>query len=120
MTDTLEQHQIERDADLPLAFTGEVIAEAHSYETGKLRWTELTLYRTSSGKYVLHEEGITEVDDEDDRSSAYVSEDAGELIASLYKVNARGKRYLTKLAQELVARAAVADPGIRAHYVVEV
>jgi hypothetical protein len=117
---TEDQHVIERDSDVPLRFTGAPIASASSYEPGKDRWTQLTLYLTSTGRYVLHEEGLTDVDGEDDRSDAYVADDAATLIAGLYKVNVRGKRYLTRLALSLIEDAAVSDDGVRAAYFVEV
>lgn len=109
---------IDRDGDLPIRFTGELIAEVDSHEPGKLRWTELSAYRTSKGAYVLHEEGLTDVEGEADRSSAIVSEDAAAFVASLYKVNDSGRPYITRLAQDLLTSAAQTDPAIgRAAYV---
>lgn len=118
MTD--EQHVIERDGDMPLRFTGTQIASASSHEPGKDRWTELTLYRTTTGRYVLHEEGLSDVDGEEDRSTGYAADDAATLIAGLYKVNARGKRYLTRTALTLIEDAAGVDDGVRGAFFVEV
>lgn len=131
MTDTLHltdkdtelfmiETTIERDSDLPIRFTGEIIAEVDSYVPGKSRWTALNLYRTSTGRYVLHEEGLTEIDGESDRSSAVVASDVDELIGELYKVNASGKRYMTRLAQDLLFEASAVDGDIQAACVVEV
>ena len=116
MTETI----IDRDGDLPIRFTGELLAEADSFEPAKLRWTEIALYRTSSGRYVLHEEGLSKIDGEADRSSAFVADDANELIDKLYRINAQGKRYITRMAQDLIAQAAIRDSEIAAACVVEV
>ena len=115
-----EQHVIERDGDMPLRFSGTAVGTASSYEPGKDRWTELTLYRTTSEKYVLHEEGMTDVDGEEDRSTGWAADDAAALIASLYKENARGKRYLTRTAIGLIESAAERDDAIAAALYVEV
>lgn len=116
MTETI----IERDGDLPIRFIGELVAEVDSYTPGKLRWTALSAYRTSTGKYVLHEEGLTEVEGEGDRSSAIVSEDAGKFVVSLYKVNDAGRPYITRLAQDLLAEVAKVDDEVGAAGFVEV
>lgn len=115
-----EQHVIERDSDMPLRFSGKAVATASSYEPGKSRWTELTLYRTTSGRYVLHEEGLTDVAGEEDRSTGWAADDADAVIASLYKENAAGKRYLTRTAIGLIESAAERDDAIAAALYVEV
>lgn len=111
---------IDRDGDLPIRFSGELIAEVDSNQQGKLRWTQLSAYRTSTGKYVLHEEGLTEVAGEGDRSSAIVSEDAGKFVVSLYKVNDAGRPYITRLAQDLLVKMAEVDDKVAAALFVEV
>jgi DNA-binding PadR family transcriptional regulator len=49
-----------------------------------------------------------------------VADDANELIDKLYRINAQGKRYITRMAQDLIAQAAIRDSEIAAACVVEV
>lgn len=61
-TDDMETFTLTNDDGRDVRFTGEIIAEASSRRhTGnsQSRWTELTLYRTASGKFVCYEVGRT-------------------------------------------------------------
>ena len=55
-------YRVKRDGEKDLKFSGELIAEAsdHSHQGSRQnRWTEMRLYKTTSGKFVLVEEHIT-------------------------------------------------------------
>ncbi len=50
-----------KDGQRPLTFVGWKIAEADSQSGNDARWTELGLYRTLTGKYVLEKVGRSDV-----------------------------------------------------------
>lgn len=50
-----------RDNQRPLTFTGYLLAESDSQSGNDVRWTELTLYRTSSGRYIVQKIGRSDV-----------------------------------------------------------
>lgn len=49
------------DGTRPLTFTGWLVAASDSQSGMDVRWTELTLYRTTSGKYILEKVGRSDV-----------------------------------------------------------
>jgi hypothetical protein len=49
------------DGTRPLTFTGHQVAAADSQSGFDVRWTELTLYQTTSGKYILEKVGRSDV-----------------------------------------------------------
>lgn len=57
---------------------------------------------------------------EKDRNWAQVSEDPGAVIEALYKYDDSGARYLTHVAQRLMAEAALVDKGIEEAYTIEI
>lgn len=50
-----------KDGQRPLTFQGWKIADADSQSGSDVRWTELTLYKTLSGRYVLEKIGRSDV-----------------------------------------------------------
>lgn len=50
-----------RDGQRPLTFTGRLLAESDSQTGNDVRWTELTLYVTTNGKYVIEKVGRSDV-----------------------------------------------------------
>lgn len=50
-----------RDGQRPITFMGWKLAEANSQTGTDIRWTELTLYVTTSGKFVLEKIGRSDV-----------------------------------------------------------
>lgn len=61
MTPGTEERFNVRDGQRPLTFQGWKIAEADSQSGEDVRWTELTLYKTLTGKYVLEKIGRSDV-----------------------------------------------------------
>lgn len=49
----MTQHRIEPDSGPDLVFEGELVASVSSFEDGRVQWTELYLYRTAAGAYVV-------------------------------------------------------------------
>jgi len=50
-----------QDGQRPLTFLGEMLASTDSQSGSDVRWTELTLYRTNTGKYVIEKVGRSDV-----------------------------------------------------------
>ena len=69
------QYVIERDNGLTMRFTGELLASASTQQPGRLRWTELELYKTVGGKYICVRLGQTRKTDEAVKRSAIVADD---------------------------------------------
>jgi hypothetical protein len=61
MTEETAQRFDVRDGQRPVTFVGWMVADADSQGGGDPRWTELALYRTTSGKYVLEKIGRSDV-----------------------------------------------------------
>lgn len=57
---------------------------------------------------------------EKNRDWAQVSDDAGAVLEALYKYDDSGARYLTHVAQRLMAEAALVDKDIQEAYTVEI
>lgn len=155
-----------KDGQRPITFVGTELASADSQTGNEKRWTELTVYRTNTGKYVLEKVGRSDVfhsplctrrskgkeyphldaaldeilgDDADDESieerfipcedctpnfdvepawveqdipSVAVVESAQELVKSLYHRDTGSTKFLSRVARELLEKAAVNDADI--------
>lgn len=115
----MEEFTIPRKGKLPLKFTGEVLSYASSYVDGKPRWFEVEIYRTESGKYVVHGSGLSDVSGETDWHWAEVCETPGEVITALERDGDQG-RYLPTTSMEALEEAADVDPNLRAVFGVEI
>lgn len=86
-------YRLDRTDDLPLAFEGELVAEADSYHPLKERWTVLRLYVVDDGRFVVESVGETSVAGEVTLRSANVCASVGDVIAQLRKSdNSRGTK----------------------------
>jgi hypothetical protein len=61
MTEGTEQRFDVKDGQRPLTFVGWMIASADSQSGRDVRWTELTLYKTLTGRYVMEKIGRSDV-----------------------------------------------------------
>lgn len=120
-TDTKsETITITRDGKPPLRFKGHEIAGAsnHSHEGSRQnRWTELALYQTAGGKYVIERTNRTCWQGESDRCAAEALGTAAEVIDWLRDDN---DGELGGVSQELLERAVKVDSNFAAAYVEEV
>lgn len=60
LTDDAQRHKL-RDGHRVVYVTGAMLGEADSQSGEEVRWTELTLYRTTRGNYVLQKIGRSDV-----------------------------------------------------------
>ena len=89
---------LERDGDRPLQFSGELVAEVSTHRKGKNVWTELSLFVTDKGHYVVQSVGATDAADKVNRNSASVTHSADDLYSHL----ARSGDSLSAPARELL------------------
>ncbi len=107
----MDDFRIQREGKVDLEFRGEVLAQVSSLgKPNPIRWTEITIYRTDSGKYVVHQIGRTLMRGEKDRSSVTVVLNPEDVAAALERrTNDSTQPYLTNLAVEALSRAAQED-----------
>ena len=99
-------HIVERDNEADLRFTGVEIAFQSSRKPdgpSSSRWTEITLYRTDSDKYVVERAAITNWQGENNKLEAYVCEDHKAIIDIL------GHGWVSKAIYEQAGIDAVED-----------
>ncbi len=123
----MKQYTVERDGQKNLTFTGEIIADAsgrHYAGREQNRWTELTLYKTQGGKFVLQREYFTQWQGEEGSDHAEVCDtpqvvyDA--LVGNGYNDDDNGNPELGRLDKILLKEAAEKDPAFAALLVEEV
>ncbi len=81
-TDSVRTFTVRRDGDRDLEFTG-VQLGAGAMDTGTGRGTDVTIYRTAGGRYVVGVRAWTAWQDERDSHRAGVCEDAAQVLAWL-------------------------------------
>lgn len=117
---TTETTTLDRDGKPPLRFKGTLVAKAdnHSYQGDRqTRWTELKLFKTAGGKYVINRVRRTCWSGESDRSAADALTTAAEVMEWLREDN---DGELGSVSQELLDKAVKVDPNFAAAYVEEV
>lgn len=95
-----------------LEMRGTVIGRASSAAAAP-RWTEVSVIRTQSGRYVVHIVGRTEVPDETDRHTTFVCETADVAVDRLHRWDDDGVRFITNVAAQAAERAAGVDLDFR-------
>lgn len=104
---------IERHADVPLEFEGELLANLSTRESDtQTHWTEMRVFKTTSGKYVTETVGCTTVRGQHPLIKVDVCEDAQEVRVALTRTE-NGRKYLTDLALEAIEVAAAIDPALQ-------
>ena len=100
------KYVVNRDGDKDLAFEGDIVAQVSSHSNfgcQQNRWTEIDIYRTRKGKYIVAIRGRTCWQGEINRHDAYVCEDEAAVIEAL---NQDGT-YLSDLAKEAMDEAGI-------------
>jgi hypothetical protein len=110
---TMPEFRVYRPKDIDLLFDGELLAEVSSRESEEQdRWTEIRIYRTTSGKYVTEEIGRTTVPDEVDIWDTRVHEDPHGIVKALRRRRADGRHFFTYTTLEAFDQAIAADPSL--------
>lgn len=109
---TFELH----DSDRAVVIEGWLLATATSAEEGKLRWCDMQLYRTVSGKYIVHGAGMTSVTGETTRPWVSVCDTATGLVATLTRSSDKGVNYIPFINRALLTHAAAQDTLVHDAY----
>lgn len=109
---TYVRFEVRRDGDTDLRFEGVPLADVSSQTNqgpDQSRWTEIRIYRTKGGKYVVVVVGRTQWQGEHDRRAAYVCEGKKGVIDALFQDDpyAEGEGYLSHLAKEALDEAGI-------------
>jgi hypothetical protein len=103
-----------------LVIEGELLAHASSRQGLAPRWTELTLYKTVSGRYVLAGVGKSALPGEVDRAWAKVADGPEGAVNFLYMQDDAGVRYMTRAARAVAELAVGQDDEFASAWLVEV
>lgn len=106
----MSRYRIERPGALDLEFDGQLLSNVSSREGTALRWTEVRIYRTSTGRYVTEVVGRSVADGEKDRLDVKIVDNPQELPKALER---QPGGYLTMIALDALDDAADHDPAIR-------
>ena len=74
------EYHLKNDGDFELEFDGELLASVSSHSPTSRRWTELNLYKTATGKYVVQSIGRSNVSGEVDMFACHVYDNTYELM----------------------------------------
>jgi EXLDI family protein len=105
-----------RDEERDVRFVGVLLASTSSRRDGKRRWSEVDIYRTEGGNYVVARCGRSSIEGERDFPHAQVCETAKAVIETLYAQDAQGAWYFTHLAREAITKAGEQDEEIAAAF----
>lgn len=116
----MEEYSLPDDYGGGVRFMGELLGEASTEEYARQRrrqqWTEMRLYRTSTGEYVVEKVGRTIKEGQTDRHSVHHSETPQGAIKCMMTRDADGIVYLTIVARECIEEAERRDPDIAEAY----
>jgi hypothetical protein len=118
------------DGDRVLSFKGKLLGFASSESRFKPRWTEMSIYITEKGTYIIAGVGATRVKkgdvvegviaekDETPRAWTFVCETAEGAIRHLY-LHDENVRYMTRIAKIALGEAIQHDEALKKAYSVE-
>ncbi len=115
-TITASQRWAVRDGARKIEFTGVLLAETSSATPRKNRWSELRVYRTDGGNYIVERNGRTRNKGERDYLHAYVCETAAAVVETLYTKDREGAWYFTRMADCVLTVAGRHDHDIEEAY----
>lgn len=100
-------------------FTGELIGKATSHRPGKDRWSEIEIYKTVGGDYVVHGVGRSTLPGESDRSWVQVCETAAGVIERLHMTDRDQSRYIPDNSIRALAEARRIDADLDAAFMLQ-
>jgi EXLDI family protein len=106
-------YRLERRGGFPVEFNGDLLADETSRQPGQPRWTEIRIYRTDTGRYVVESVGKSAYKHEKDWPVVTVCDDPGDVKRALQRDGNRGP-YLTNLAILALGNAGSRDPALGA------
>jgi hypothetical protein len=131
---TKRQRYTVQDHDRKFVFNGVCLGSASSETSSKQRWTEMAIYRTDAGTYIISGIGQTRVKkgdliqdsdgeyaltDETPRAWAHVCETAEGAIQRLYLYDESNVRYMTRIARAALEKAVKNDDALKDAFLLE-
>lgn len=125
------------DHQRSIVFAGTLLGHASSAEEKKPRWTEMTIYRTDEGTYIVAGVGHSNVrkgdwvrdqhtghsvqatEDETPRAWSHVCDTAEGAITALHLRDGDGIRYITHVARAALETAILQDSALANAFLVE-
>ena len=104
-----EQFTIRRDGKKDLVFDGEKLADVDDSDYQSTRWSEIDIYRTDSGKYVVAQVYRTRWQGEEDSHRADVCESAAAVLELLSWEDEDGNSGISNMAKGALEAAAEND-----------
>jgi hypothetical protein len=99
------------DGDRVLEFRGVRIGASSSHTPMKKRWSEIFIYRTEAGVYIVAGVGRSKIEGETDNHWARSYTDPADVIAHLHMTNETNhSKYLPYTNRDAIAQARLADP----------
>ena len=95
--------------------TARKLGESSSFRPRKIRWFEVTIYKTEAGEYVIHTRGCTVVEGEETWHRV-VSTTSSFAVIELLTVDHKGESYIPRDSIFALAQAAQWDDDLRARY----
>lgn len=108
-----------QDGDRQVEFTGELIGSANSDKVGKQRWSEICIYRTTAGNYVVHGVGRSRIQGEVDKQWVQVCELPECVIEKLHMYDKNQSRYIPYTNRKALDEAKVHDRKLAEAFAVE-
>lgn len=103
--------RIQRDGDLDLQFRGELIGSGLTWRHQNTRGTDIRIWRTESGRYVVGSHRWSQWQGESSRFDAAVCDDGAAVLAWLRADSGDGE-YLGPLSLEAWEEACSTDPDL--------
>jgi len=131
---TKRQRFTVQDHERTFSFSGVLLGHATSENSSKMRWTEMSIYKTDAGTYIIAGIGQTRVkkgdivpdtdgeyaiEDETPRAWAHVCESAEGAIQRLYLYDDDNVRYMTHVNRQALSEAIKHDKLLHNAYLVE-
>lgn len=108
------------DGEREIRFKGQRLGHASSYQRGKSRWAEISIYKTHGGNYIVAGVGRSTVPGEVDRRWAQVCERPHGVIEKLHMLDDDGSRYLPFTSKRALEEARAIDHDLDRAFMVEV
>ena len=115
MTTESKRFKVYRDGNKDLAFTGVKIGSGSDHEhqgPQNSRWSEIDIYRTDSGKYVVSQVFRTQWQGEENSHRADVCESAAAVLELLSWEDEDGNSGISNMAKEALEAAAENDTAL--------
>jgi hypothetical protein len=118
----MDLYEVKEKGGQSLSFHGELIGSAtsQSERRPRARWSELRIYRTQSGRYVVEGVGRSTIAGEVDRPWAHVVDTPAGVVNSCHLTDADDIRYIPEMNRRALEEACEHDDDLRAAYAVQV